>query len=68
MTDCDLYSTEIINANSIIQHDECAMEWERRFADNKCVRCGKKNTTSSYALCNTCNFNSTYDNYPGGSV
>ena len=67
MTDC-LFCTNpgLVYKGDV--HPECQTECNRRIDNNICTRCGKNDATGTNVWCNTCNFGSDYEGYPGGSA
>ena len=48
-------------------HDECLQEYDRRFKENVCVRCGQGKINHDLHLwCRGCGTGSPYLGYPGG--
>ena len=48
-------------------HSECMQEYKRRFENSLCVMCGTEQN-SGKIFCQSCNSNSKYSGYPGGSA
>lgn len=49
-------------------HRECKREMLHRLRSRVCVRCGKKPSTLNDAICKSCNADSLFAGYPGGSA
>lgn len=53
---------------SVDQHPECTKEVVRRQANGKCIKCNKNPMFESTNWCSSCDYDSKYSGYPGGST
>ena len=47
-------------------HVECNEEWQRRYRNDECVKCGAA-AKKDDLWCNSCGVDSPYQNYPGNA-
>ena len=66
MTECGYCYTDVGEGRD--SHRECDLEMRHRLRSRVCVRCGKKPFTLSAAVCKSCNADSLFAGYPGGST
>ena len=67
MADTCRYCLREIAPGTYDTHAGCRVEFDRRWEENKCVRCGEGERASRNTfLCGECDMHSPYVGYPGG--
>ena len=59
MSVCELCGAETVGT---LKHEKCQDEWNRRFSEHVCTRCGRR-AAPYEARCNTCTAHSEYEGY-----
>ena len=68
MTLCEYCDKPLSDNDHHNFHWACRQEWDRRFDNNICVLCGKNKSEYGSGRCVTCDQNSKFLDYPGGSA
>ena len=67
MTDCRYCGSEVHGQN--VLHLECIQERDRRYGTGECIRCSSTPLGDGiHHWCSSCNEDSEYKGYPGGSA